>query len=560
MSWGTELWDQYDNLEKHTQKGIDFCEKVTHFYKERCAIENEYASKLKKLVKNYQPKKKEEDDYVFTCTKGFLDMLKELHDSAGQHEVIAENIQSNIIKDLSNLIQELKQERKKHLQDCVRLQQQMRNSVELLDRSKRKYEKAFGDAERAKDAYKRADDDINLSRAEVEKHKNISLNKTQHCDECKNEYAAQLMQTNNTQKEHYTVSMPQAFQQLQDMDERRIVRIGEFIKATAEIERNVVPIINTCIDGVLKAGEAVDPAQDSKIVIDKYKSGFQIPTDIPFEDLRSGGSSQDLHRENSTPSRQFNHSSAGKGTTTNKSKKRTGIFGLFSVSKKEDFSDLPPNQRKKRLLGKIESINRDITRETAEREGLLKMKQVYNDNNALGDPASLDKKIEENAVKLDSLQQEMRKFEAYLADAEGRGDAQKRHSFSDDSMSHSTSDGSVKGRSSAPGTPNTQSHYEHIKEGGDAVDKGSSHPEIQYVDHDSFEEVDDQFPVIGTARALYSFEPTTDSSVHIDEFEDVLVIETDQGDGWTRVRKANDDEGFVPTSYIEIHLYDQDQV
>lgn len=53
---------------------------------------------------------------------------------------------------------------------------------------------------------------------------------------------------------------------------------------------------------------------------------------------------------------------------------------------------------------------------------------------------------------------------------------------------------------------------------------------------------------------------TTDSSVHIDEFEDVLVIETDQGDGWTRVRKANDDEGFVPTSYIEIHLYDQDQV
>lgn len=52
-----------------------------------------------------------------------------------------------------------------------------------------------------------------------------------------------------------------SFQQLQDMDERRIVRIGEFIKATAEIERNVVPIINTCIDGVLKAGEAVDPAQ-----------------------------------------------------------------------------------------------------------------------------------------------------------------------------------------------------------------------------------------------------------------------------------------------------------
>lgn len=50
------------------------------------------------------------------------------------------------------------------------------------------------------------------------------------------------------------------------------------------------------------------------------------------------------------------------------------------------------------------------------------------------------------------------------------------------------------------------SPHRHIKEGGDAVNKGSSHPEIQYVDHDSFEEIDDQFPVIGTARALYSFE------------------------------------------------------
>ena len=34
------------------------------------------------------------------------------------------------------------------------------------------------------------------------------------------------------------------------------------------------------------------------------------------------------------------------------------------------------------------------------------------------------------------------------------------------------------------------------------------------------------------------------------------VIELDQGDGWTRVRRRNDafEEGFVPTTYIEITL------
>ena len=41
------LQDQFDNLSLHTQRGIEFCEKAAHFYKERCSIENEYASKLK---------------------------------------------------------------------------------------------------------------------------------------------------------------------------------------------------------------------------------------------------------------------------------------------------------------------------------------------------------------------------------------------------------------------------------------------------------------------------------------------------------------------------------
>ena len=39
--------DQYDNVGQHTEKGIYFCEKFTHFLKERCTIEQEYARSLK---------------------------------------------------------------------------------------------------------------------------------------------------------------------------------------------------------------------------------------------------------------------------------------------------------------------------------------------------------------------------------------------------------------------------------------------------------------------------------------------------------------------------------
>nr|CAD7453566.1 unnamed protein product [Timema tahoe] len=39
--------DQYENLSLHTQKGIEFLEKYGHFIRDRCAIEMDYAGKLR---------------------------------------------------------------------------------------------------------------------------------------------------------------------------------------------------------------------------------------------------------------------------------------------------------------------------------------------------------------------------------------------------------------------------------------------------------------------------------------------------------------------------------
>ena len=41
----------------------------------------------------------------------------------------------------------------------------------------------------------------------------------------------------------------------------------------------------------------------------------------------------------------------------------------------------------------------------------MKLKDVYAGNPALGDPTTLDKKIEENSQKLDGLRQELLKYE-----------------------------------------------------------------------------------------------------------------------------------------------------
>jgi hypothetical protein len=49
----------------------------------------------------------------FTWARAFLDMLKEVHDMAGQHEVIAENTQGQLIGELQKCVGELKTDRRK---------------------------------------------------------------------------------------------------------------------------------------------------------------------------------------------------------------------------------------------------------------------------------------------------------------------------------------------------------------------------------------------------------------------------------------------------------------
>lgn len=45
-----------------------------------------------------------------------------------------------------------------------------------------------------------------------------------------------------------------------------------------------------------------------------------------------------------------------------------------------------------------------------------------------------------------------------------------------------------------------------------------------------------------------------EGTIAVAEGELLYVIEEDKGDGWTRVRRNEDQEGYVPTSYVEVFL------
>lgn len=47
---------------------------------------------------------------------------------------------------------------------------------------------------------------------------------------------------------------------------------------------------------------------------------------------------------------------------------------------------------------------------------------------------------------------------------------------------------------------------------------------------------------------------SSEGTIAMQEGEVLAVVEEDKGDGWTRVRRNNGDEGYIPTSYANIAL------
>ncbi|XP_035878262.1 formin-binding protein 1 isoform X16 [Phyllostomus discolor] len=550
MSWGTELWDQFDNLEKHTQWGIDILEKYIKFVKERTEIELSYAKQLRNLSKKYQPKKnsKEEEEYRYTACQAFLSTLNEMNDYAGQHEVISENLTSKIIAGLARYVQELKQERKSHFHDGRKAQQHIETCWKQLESSKRRFERDCKEADRAQQYFEKMDADINVTKADVEKARQQAQLRHQMAEDSKADYSSILQKFNHEQREYYYTHIPTIFQQIQEMEERRIVRLGESMKTYAEVDRQVTPIIGKCLDGIVKAAEAIDQKNDSQLVIEAYKSGFEPPGDIEFEDytqpMKRTVSENSLSNSRGEGKAEPKFGGKAKGKLWPFIKKNKLSLKLGSTP--EDFSNLPPEQRRKKLQQKVDELNKDIQKEVDQRDAITKMKDVYLKNPQMGDPASLDHKLAEVNQNIEKLRLEAQKFEAWLAEVEGRlparGEQARRQSGLYDAQSTPTVNNCAQARESSPD--------------GSYTEEQSQESEVKVPALDFDDEFDDEepLPAIGTCKALYTFDGQNEGTISVVEGETLYVIEEDKGDGWTRIRRSEDEEGYVPTSYVEVYL------
>ncbi|XP_077413655.1 cdc42-interacting protein 4 homolog isoform X1 [Vanacampus margaritifer] len=594
MDWGTELWDRCDVIEKHTHSGLELVEKYVKFVKERTEIELNYAKQLRNLSKKFNLKRnsKDEPDSGLTSYQSFMDILNEMNDYAGQRELVAENMLMNICADLTKYLQELKQERKSYLMEAKKAQQALEITNKQLESSKKRFEREWREAERAAQNADKTDQDINATKADVEKAKQQAHMRAHVAEECKNDYAAQLQKFNKEQKQFYFTDMPLIFNKMQELDERRMRKLAQGYILFSDTEKQVMPIIGKCLDGITKAGTNVNEKNDTLVVIEQNKSGFERPGDVEFEDYSQGINRASSDSSLGTP----------KGSIELLGKNRSKNFWIFSKKSKlspstlppsstppapspvngppspkfgrdplsyclkeinktvkprissfrtlrrskftperippavtEDFTHLPPEQRRKRLHEKLEETSRKLQKEIDQSEALGKMKGVYEKNPELGDAASLVPQINQTNLNIERLRVEQNKYETWLAEAGGRGDTPryKSHSFNNNDTHEPLS---PDGAHSDGGTPDTSSHAIYAEFDDDFEDEELAAP-------------------IGNCTALYNFPGASEGTIAMQEGEVLAVVEEDKGDGWTRVRRSNGDEGYIPTSYVSISLH-----
>ncbi len=251
MLWGDKLWDKFDIVEKHTEKGVHFSRRVVQFFEDYAAKKREHAQQMRKLVKHYNvnykkgassssgPSKKgvtEAKEYTYETS--FYVMLEHVSDMATLEETMAADLEEQIIVAAKVRHNEFMSKRKQFLSAGRDHNVKLANAMKFLETAENNFKKACKARDEAQTAFTKADNDMNVTKALVAKCEQSLKAKRDQMEMSKEEYSVQLQQTNKAQFEHYNEQMPLVFSDLQTLDSDRIQDLQLLIRDFAKLHEN----------------------------------------------------------------------------------------------------------------------------------------------------------------------------------------------------------------------------------------------------------------------------------------------------------------------------------
>ncbi|XP_065197505.1 cdc42-interacting protein 4 homolog [Sycon ciliatum] len=527
--WSTDLWDQYDGVCSHLDTRVDQVKRISAFVKDRIKVEQDYAKELRRLSKSYNKMKPEETK--FPSTECFSKIVAHADELAQHHESFSTKLQSDVYDALKKLTVDQTKEKKTMMTDATKQQAGYTSALASNDKMKKKYESAQQDSDKAHLAYTKADADMTLSRAAVEKFRKTSDLKQVEADEAKSNFQKSIDETNKVQKEHYHTKMPETFKQFQQLDETRTKEMIQQFVRYISLESELMPLYTESEQKCKTQLQAVNPDEDSRVLVDELQSGFTIPTDIVFEEMSSAPQPEKSDRRSKKAS-----------VPTSLIKAAGSKKNSICEESVDLFDGLPPAKRKKKLNSRISDLKTSAKKEEAELKALEKLTSVYTANPSLGDPNVVQQKIAPVIARVDGFNDEMYKLECALAQMENR-DPPTAPSSAANMLTTRTSISS-----SASDFLNVQSNsVNSVADQSDEFDDS-----VGEVKKSGSMAWGDDFADPGQQKCtvLYDFQATSGSELSVSVGETLELVQ-DDGSGWISVRRG-DAQGYIPLSYVDM--------
>ncbi|KAK7540186.1 hypothetical protein IWX49DRAFT_607974 [Phyllosticta citricarpa] len=290
-NFGAELKDGFKPVNAWVGNGIAWLDDIQQFYRERSAIEKEYAGRLNALAKKYFEKKAKKSSLISvgenpTVTPGSLEcasmttwqvQLTTLENRANQHEQFAGELLTNLAEPLKQLATRYEELRKSHVDYAGKLEKERDSQYSDLKKMKGKYDGACQEVEsRRKKSDAAMDHGKQKARTAFEQTQAEMRN-------IKSMYIMNINVTNKQKERYYHEYVPELLNSLQDLSETRVSKLNQIWLLAAEIETSTLARSTEYLSHLAAEIPRNNPALDSMMFVRHNATEWQDPPDFVFE-------------------------------------------------------------------------------------------------------------------------------------------------------------------------------------------------------------------------------------------------------------------------------------
>lgn len=271
--------------------GIQWLDEIQQFYRERSAIEKEYAAKLTTLCRKYSDRKAKKISSLSVgdnpaMTPGSLEsaslttwttQLTAVESHAAERDKFASELVAQVAEPLKQAAAQYEELRKCHVDFHAKLEKERDSSYSELKKAKGKYDGACQEVE-ARRKKMESSFDHGKSKAQAAYQQQIL-----EMNNIKNMYLISINVTNKMKEKYFHEYVPELLDGLQDLNETRVTKLNSVWSLAAQLEKASLSKSMDHMSHLLNEIPRNVPHLDSLMFLRHNVTQVQEPPNMVFE-------------------------------------------------------------------------------------------------------------------------------------------------------------------------------------------------------------------------------------------------------------------------------------